>query len=80
MSAKKLRLNRIFHGRRHGILVVAFDHQLVLGPVPEKEDAAGQFRRLVSAGCDGLLVNMGILRAVRWADCCEATGIKPILL
>lgn len=62
MSAKKLRLNRIFHGRRHGILVVAFDHPLVLGPIPGTEDAAGQLRRFVTAGCDGLLVSLGILR------------------
>lgn len=62
MSAKKLRLNRIFHGRRHGILVVAFDHPLVLGPLPGTEDAAGQIRRFVTSGCDGLLVNLGILR------------------
>jgi DhnA family fructose-bisphosphate aldolase class Ia len=62
VSAKKLRLNRIFHGRRRGILVVAFDHPLVLGPIPGTEDAAGQLQRFVSAGCDGLLVNLGILR------------------
>lgn len=67
VSAKKLRLNRIFHGRRRGILVVAFDHPLVLGPIPGTEDAGGQIRRFVTEGCDGLLINLGILR-----HCAEA--------
>lgn len=62
VSAKKLRLNRIFHGRRRGVLVVAFDHPLVLGPIPGTEDAAGQIRRFVTAGCHGILVSLGILR------------------
>ncbi|HJT01792.1 MAG TPA: hypothetical protein VJ756_22050 [Terriglobales bacterium] len=62
MSAKKLRLNRIFHGRRHSVLVVAFDHPLVLGPIPGTEDAPGQIRRFVKAGCDGILLSLGILR------------------
>ena len=62
MSAKKLRLHRIFRGRRHGVLVVAFDHALVLGPIPGTEDAAGQIRRFVSAGCDGILLSLGVLR------------------
>ncbi len=62
MSAKNLRLNRIFHGRRHGVLVVAFDHPLVLGPIPGTEDAPGQIRRFVKAGCDGILLSLGILR------------------
>ena len=62
MSAKKLRLNRVFHGRQHGVLVVAFDHPLVLGPIPGTEDAAGQIRRFVHAGCDGILLNLGMLR------------------
>lgn len=61
-SAKKLRLNRIFHGRSRGILVVAFDHALVLGPIPGTEDAPGQIRRFVQAGCDGILLSLGMLR------------------
>ena len=61
VSAKNLRLNRIFHGRRHGVLVVAFDHALVLGPIPGTEDAPGQIRRFVNAGCDGILLSLGIL-------------------
>jgi DhnA family fructose-bisphosphate aldolase class Ia len=62
VSAKKLRLNRILHGRRHGVLVVAFDHPLVLGPIRGTEDAPGQIRRFVKAGCDGILLSLGILR------------------
>ena len=62
MNAKRLRLNRIFHGRRDGVLVVAFDHPLVLGPIPGTEDASGQIRRFVKTGCDGILLSPGALR------------------
>jgi DhnA family fructose-bisphosphate aldolase class Ia len=62
VNAKRLRLNRIFHGRSHGVLVVAFDHPLVLGPIPGTEDPSGQIRRFVRAGCDGILLSLGILR------------------
>lgn len=72
-SAKKLRLNRIFRGRRHGVLVVAFDHPMVLGPILGTEDAAGQIRRFVTAGCDGLLLNLGILR-----QCADALLVRDM--
>ncbi|MGE5205277.1 MAG: class I fructose-bisphosphate aldolase [Chlamydiota bacterium] len=77
MSAKKIRLNRIFHGRRHGILVVAFDHPLVLGPIPGTEDAPGQVRRFVQAGCDGILVSLGMLR--HCADSLLAAAMPGII-
>lgn len=77
MSAKDIRLNRIFHGRRHGVLVVAFDHPLVLGPIPGTEDASGQIRRFVKAGCDGILLSLGILR--HCADALLAPAMPGII-
>jgi len=77
VSAKNLRLNRIFHGRRHGVLVVAFDHPLVLGPIPGTEDASGQIRRFVKAGCDGILLSLGILR--HCADALLAPAMPGII-
>lgn len=77
MSAKKLRLNRILHGRRHGVLVVAFDHPLVLGPIPGTEDAPGQIRRFVKAECDGILLSLGILR--HCADALLAPAMPGII-
>lgn len=77
VSAKKLRLNRIFHGRSHGVLVVAFDHPLVLGPIPGTEDAAGQIRRFVNAGCDGILLSPGMLR--HCADALLAPAMPGII-
>ena len=77
MSAKNLRLNRIFHGRRQGVLVVAFDHPLVLGPIPGTEDAPGQIRRFVKAGCDGILLSLGILR--HCADALLAPAMPGII-
>lgn len=77
VSAKKLRLNRIFHGRSRRILVVAFDHPLVLGPIPGTEDAAGQIRRFVRAGCDGILLTPGLLR--HCADALLAPAMPGII-
>jgi len=43
-------------------MVVAFDHPLVLGPIPGTEDAPGQIRRFIDARPDAILLNLGILR------------------
>ncbi len=59
---KKIRLNRILRGPGLGSLVVAFDHALVLGPIPGTEDPGGQVRRFGKAKVDGLLLNLGLLR------------------
>jgi DhnA family fructose-bisphosphate aldolase class Ia len=59
---KKIRLNRILRAPGRKALVVAFDHALVLGPIPGTEDPSGQIRRFVDAGVDALLLNLGLLR------------------
>lgn len=58
---KAIRLKRILHPTR-GTLVVAFDHALVLGPIPGTQDPAGQIRRFVEAGTDAILLNLGNFR------------------
>jgi len=59
---KAIRLRRILGNPVTRALVVAFDHALVLGPIPGTEDARGQLRRFTACEIDSLLVNLGILR------------------
>ena len=58
---KKIRLKRILRQDR-GALVVAFDHALVLGPIPGTLDPEGQIRRFVEAKVDAILLNLGNFR------------------
>lgn len=64
MSAhgKKIRLARVLGGAGHRALVVAFDHALVLGPIPGTEDPLGQIRRFAEAKVDAVLLNLGLMR------------------
>ena len=55
---KQIRLSRILRHDR-GTLVVAFDHALILGPIPGTTDPPGQIRRLVEAKADAVLLNLG---------------------
>jgi class I fructose-bisphosphate aldolase len=59
---KKIRLNRILGYSERRALVVAFDHALVLGPIPGTEDPLGQIRRFADAKVDALLLNLGLIR------------------
>ena len=59
---KKVRLCRVLGGTRHRALVVAFDHALVLGPIPGTEDPVGQIRRFSEAQVDAVLLNLGLIR------------------
>jgi len=61
-SGKAIRLNRILHGRTRKALVVAFDHALVLGPIPGTENPSEQIRRFAEGGVDAILLNLGLLR------------------
>lgn len=58
---KKIRLNRIIRPGRKS-LVVAFDHAIVLGPIPGTENPADQVRRFTEAGVDSVLLNLGLLQ------------------
>ena len=58
---KQIRLRRILQHDR-GTLVIAFDHALVLGPIPGTLDPANQIRRFVEAKADAVLLNLGAIR------------------
>lgn len=59
---KKVRLCRVLGGHRHRALIVAFDHALVLGPIPGTDDPLGQIRRFAEAKVDAILLNLGLIR------------------
>jgi class I fructose-bisphosphate aldolase len=59
---KKIRLNRVLGGSERRALVVAFDHALVLGPIPGTEDPLGKIRQFAQANVDALLLNLGLIR------------------
>jgi DhnA family fructose-bisphosphate aldolase class Ia len=61
-SGKAIRLNRILRGTNRKALIVAFDHALVLGPIPGTENPAEQIKRFANAGADAILLNLGLLR------------------
>ena len=59
---KTIRLNRVLGGSRRRALIVAFDHALVLGPIPGTEDPLGKIRQFLQADVDALLLNLGLIR------------------
>ena len=73
---KQIRLRRILRHHR-GTLVVAFDHALILGPIPGTIDPAAQIRRLVEAKADAVLLNLGNIRY--FADA-VSSGFPPGLI
>jgi len=74
---KRLRLSRVLGGGEHRALVVAFDHALVLGPIPGTEDPLRQIRRFSEADVDAVLLNLGLIR--RFADS-DLAGPLPALI
>lgn len=70
---KKIRLLRVLGGAGHRALIVAFDHALVLGPIPGTENPLGQIRRFAEAKVDGLLLNLGLMR-----QCAEPFFENPL--
>jgi len=58
---KTIRLRRILRQDR-GTLVIAFDHPLVLGPIPGTLEPARQIQRFVDAKADAILLNLGAIR------------------
>jgi DhnA family fructose-bisphosphate aldolase class Ia len=59
---KCIRLNRVLGREGCGTLLVAFDHALVLGPIPGTEDACRQISRFIKEDIDGLLLNLGLIQ------------------
>jgi class I fructose-bisphosphate aldolase len=74
---KKIRLNRILGGSERRALVVAFDHALVLGPIPGTEDPLGKIRQFARADVDALLLNLGLIR--QFADSPIAGPIPALI-
>jgi DhnA family fructose-bisphosphate aldolase class Ia len=74
---KKIRLRRVLGGAGHRALVVAFDHALVLGPIPGTDDPLGQMRRFAEAKVDAVLLNLGLLRQFADSSC---EGPLPALI
>ncbi|MGA2921807.1 MAG: hypothetical protein ABSE28_11920 [Candidatus Sulfotelmatobacter sp.] len=70
---KKIRLNRVLGGSKRRALVVAFDHALVLGPIPGTEDPLDKIRQFARADVDALLLNLGLIRQFA-----NATTLGPI--
>ena len=68
-----IRLNRILRGNHHKALIVAFDHALVLGPIPGTEDPVGQIQRFAVGGADAVLLNLGLLH-----DCILSLASAPL--
>jgi len=57
---KANRLRRILKAG-HGSLVVAFDHPVVLGPIPGTINPSRQIARFIEGGADALLLNLGMM-------------------
>ncbi len=72
-SGRIIRLSRTLRGTRHKALIVAFDHALVLGPIPGTEDPVGQIRRFTAGGADAILLNLGLLQ-----DCIASVAPGPL--
>ena len=62
-SGKSIRLSRILK-RGRGSLVVAFDHPLVLGPIPGTVNPDKQIARFIEGKADALLLNLGMMQHV----------------
>ena len=73
---KQIRLSRILRPDR-GAMVVAFDHALILGPIPGTIDPAAQINRVVQAKADAVLLNLGNIRY--FADA-VSLGVPPGLI
>jgi len=59
---KNIRLSRLLGNSERRSLVVAFDHALVLGPIPGTEDPLEKIRQFAQARVDALLLNLGLIR------------------
>lgn len=76
-SGKLLRLNRILDPRTKRGVIVAFDHGLMLGPIPGLTPSRDRLRQFVEGGADAILMSPGMLRAC--ADLLAGTGVGIIV-
>lgn len=62
-SGKLLRLNRILNPQTQKGVMVAYDHGLMLGPIPGLGPTRERLRQFVDGGADAILMPPGTLRA-----------------
>jgi len=74
---RKIRLRRILGKPGRRALLVAFDHALVLGPIPGTEDPLGQVRRFAESGADAILLNLGLIR--QFAESQSSVVLPPLI-
>jgi len=74
---KHIRLRRILGNPAGRALVVAFDHALVLGPIPGTEDPVGQIQRFAKAEVDAILLNVGLIR--QFAQSALNIAVPPLI-
>lgn len=74
---KRIRLSRVLGGGAHRALVVAFDHALVLGPIPGTENPFRQIRRFAEAKVDAILLNLGLIR--QFAASQSEISVPPLI-
>lgn len=74
---KKIRLNRVLAGFERRALIVAFDHALILGPIPGTEDPLGKIRQFASPDVDALLLNLGLIR--QFASSTRLGSLPPLI-
>jgi DhnA family fructose-bisphosphate aldolase class Ia len=67
---KAIRMKRLLRQDR-GTLVIAFDHALVLGPIPGTFDPERQIHLFIEARADAVLLNLGNFRYFANAHCSE---------
>ncbi len=61
-TGKAIRLNRILPGAGKRALIVAYDHALMLGPIPGTENPSAGLKTFVDGRVDGVLISPGTLQ------------------
>ena len=64
-------------GGAHRALIVAFDHALVLGPIPGTENPFRQISRFAEGKVDAILLNLGMIR--QFADTNPQIPVPPLI-
>ncbi len=74
---KLIRFKRILNPRTNKGVVVAFDHGLMVGPIPGTSPPQKQLQVFLDAGVDAILLSLGLLR--RSVDLFAGTRVGVIL-
>lgn len=74
---KKIRLRRVLGRPDRRALIVAFDHAMVLGPIPGTENPLSKIRAFAQAEVDAVLLNLGLIR--QFAQSSLEVGLPPLI-